>query len=206
MRQVTSGVPQGSILGPLVFLLFINDLPETLSEVSSYGYTDDFKAIVLNQDQLNSAKGRLENWLESNGMLPNIKKSTLLSIRSNLRATLMRHPLTTVKEQRDLGLNVSSNLNWDENGSHRASKAMNALFNIKRNLTKNFSNETKVNAYTGYVVPIATYASPTWLSNRASAQKLESVQKVATRWILGSEKSYCDRRKILNLLPLSLLC
>ena len=122
-------------------------------------------------------------------MLPNIKKSTLLSIRGNLRATLMRNLLTTVKEQRDLGLIVSSNLSWDENGNRQASKAMNALFNIKRSLTKNCSNETKVNAYTGYVMPIATYASQTWLPNRASTQKLERVQKVATPLILGSEKS-----------------
>ena len=81
---------------------------------------------------------------------------------------------------------------------------MTALFSVKRSLTKNCSNVTKVNAYTGYVVSIATYASQTWLPNRARTQKLERVQKVATRWFLGSEKSYCDRLKIPNLVRLSL--
>ena len=64
LQNVTSNVPQASILGPILFLLFINDLPEMMQEVESYGYADDFKVITRNQNDIRKQK------LFRNGLRP----------------------------------------------------------------------------------------------------------------------------------------
>ena len=135
---------------------------------------------------------------------PTSKKTTLLGIKGDLKASLENKNLSSVNSQRDLGLIVSNKLTWNENCSRRTSKAISALFQIKRSLTMKSSVTTRLNAYTVFVVPIVTYASQAWTPSRSNMEQLERVQKLATKWILGTSKTYTERLKDLNLLPLNL--
>ena len=75
LQKVTSGVPRGSILGPLLFLQFINELPKMMQEVESYGYADDFKATARNKIDMNKATEAFQKWLETDKMKLITKKS-----------------------------------------------------------------------------------------------------------------------------------
>ena len=82
---------------------------------------------------------------------------------------------------------------------------MNALYQLKRNLRSQKSHwTTRLNAYTGYVVPILTYASQAWMPNKTNMEQLESIQKKAAMWILSSNIEYKERLCTFRLLPLSL--
>ena len=102
--EVTSGVPQGSILGPFFFIIFINDLPELLSEVICYDFADDMKLISEKQCNTETAVSSLSTWCKENKMRLNYNKSHLLNIKGNITASIDNHKLDQVKNQRDLGL------------------------------------------------------------------------------------------------------
>lgn len=203
-KKVTSGVPQGSILGPLFFIIFVNDLPETIDNSASYGFADDFKIISTDQQQLTESAERLQTWCQTNSMILNIKKCSVVKVKGDLKVMLNNTEVTEVICQRDLGIMVSNNLSWTTNCQVRTCKALNALHNIKRNVSKSCRTKTKLNAYVGYVMPILTYCSQTWAPNTTHCKSIERVQKTAMRWIAPTESTYKKRLLLTHLLPVTL--
>ena len=155
--QVSSGVPQGSILGPLLFLIFINDLPNARPHLEGYGFADDFKLIALNEIDLRNGPRGLENWCYENLMTTNTSKCKLLNLSGNLSAKLNDTELHPTNVPKDLGLLITPNLTWNENCEIRAQKATRAFFQLKRNISATCSWVNKLHSYTGHIVPIITY-------------------------------------------------
>ena len=134
-QAVTSGVPQGSILGPILFNIFINDLDENIDVSLLLKFADDTKmgqVIESEEDQvhLQSCLNRIWDWTEKWGMRFNVSKCHVMHLgRTNPRFvyTLNGVDLEPTEEEKDLGVLITSNLKMGrqcERAAHTASAAL----------------------------------------------------------------------------------
>ena len=109
-----------------------------------------------------------------------------------------------VKVQKHLGVQISNDLSWKENCNVLRIESLKSMWFLKRNIYFKSTTKTKLNAYTGYVVPVISYASEVWYPTKTDLSDIERIQKSATQWILDNTIPYKERLKELNILPLSL--
>ena len=163
---VLSGVPQGSILGPPIFLVYMNDLTEcTLSK--KFGHADDFKFISENTLISHLDVRKIWNWCEKNFEGINLTKNKLYTLKGIGELGLYDYVFESTDYMKDLGLIVSSSLTWDDHAKKRDGKAFNSHFALKRNLSRTTLLNRK-NAYVSYVVPIISYDSALWKSSKSN--------------------------------------
>jgi hypothetical protein len=214
---VLSGVPQGSILGPLLFLYYINNCPTFISPNSKlYLYADDSKLSCPINDvndciSLQHDLNALVNWSHIYGMSFNVSKCNYMSFsRKRLPVSysycIEGNILVQVREFVDLGITVSDNLAWDLHIDSCLKKANKRLGLIKRSTGISCSSKVKLLCYTSLVRPLVEHNSQLWAGcNKKHTLKLESLQRRATKYITGyKEIPYDIRLKECSLLPLSL--
>ena len=98
-----------AIAGPLLFLLFINGLSKMKQEVDNYCYSDDFKVIARNQNDMNKKTETIQKRLETNKMELNTKKYHILNLKRSIMAKIGEKDLESFESQLDLGLIISKN-------------------------------------------------------------------------------------------------
>nr|CAD2171328.1 unnamed protein product [Meloidogyne enterolobii] len=120
--ETFSGVPQGSVLGPLLFIIFINDLPNEIHEnVGIKLYADDVKLYVahkngIEREQLNNALRELEKWTELNGLEISPSKCFALYLgKNNIKREYIIHGLKVQETEciRDLGILIDSKITFN---------------------------------------------------------------------------------------------
>jgi len=185
--EVTSGVPQGSHLGPMLFNLFINDLPSVLRHCAVFMFADDVKicrsyADPADQALIQEDLDRFSEWCRKSCMSLNLKKCKTMSFSWRRVIPCNYHiqgfQLDHVTEFRDLGVLMDPKLTFSSHIHFIIGKARSMLGYVKR-WAKEFNDPYICKLlYTSLVRPNLEYASPVWNPKYAiHSDSIESVQK-----------------------------
>jgi hypothetical protein len=189
---VTSGVPQGSVLGPLLFLLYINDLPSVLNcqKTSIRLFADDailYRPIyqASDSDLLQGQLLLVSQWADDWQLRFNTGKCTTTSMHPALfqsSYTLGDTPLASSNRFTYLGINVCHTLSFNAHIKQTLQKASGTLYMLMRAL-KNASCSAKRTSYFSICLPVLEYASEIWSpSMKYLIADLEKINRKAFRW------------------------
>ena len=222
-QPVKSGVPQGTVLGPILFVLYINDLLHSINFSKGFSFADDTKligeirgeqSVQLLQEDLNTVIG----WSHANNMELHEKKFEVVSYSLNASGSLRQlpfYPLTVEyhtpkghtiipqKVVRDLGVYISNDRSW----SPHIEKTVQGAYVMAAWALSAFRDRSEVLMLTLYKSLVRSkleYCCPVWNPSKlGDVRKLEDVQRSFTKKITGcKELSYYERLKKLRLLSL----
>jgi hypothetical protein len=206
--DVTSGVPQGTVLGPILFIIYINDITEGIkSQIRLFAddcliyhpiYSENDCEIL--QDDLNT----LATWADTWQMKFNLDKSFIMNITLAKKNTtknnyhLCDHSLEIVNSTPYLGVTITKDLKWNIHIDNITTKANRMLNFIRRNL-KGCPQPVKEKAYQTYVRPLTEYCSTVWDPHtKENIEKLEKVQRRAARFVTNNYQQKASVTEMIN--------
>ena len=212
---VVSGVPQGSVLGPLLFLLYINDLPSAVS-----GYVNLFADDVLLYHVISSAEdytvlqemvSSIEQWSTNNYLYLHPMKCKYMIVSRKRAPTLPETPLELlgnelerVNSYKYLGVLLTSDLSWSSHVGNICTKARRVLGLLYRRFYGQTSQSSLKQLYLSLVRPHMEYACQVWDPHLVKDKKaIESVQRFALKVVTAQwDSSYDELLELANLNPL----
>ena len=204
---VLSGIPQGSVIGPLLFLLYMDDVTKVVSKLTTVSlFADDAKFYSHDSEDLQASLNNVCLFFETRQLTLAKEKCEHIffgKIKETVDFSLSGQTISQTSLIKDLGVFISSDLKWESHTNHLKLRASQRCYLILRS----FSSKnvwTLLQTFKTFVRPILEYGSVIWSSNCSKdIRSIEGVQRYFTRKIFRRcgipYSSYADRLHKLNL-------
>ena len=198
-KSILHGVPQGSVLGPLLFLIYINDLPNAISNSDTFLFADDTCLLFSDSDtkvieeKVNLDLKQLSSWLQANKIALNAAKTEVVLFRDprklihdDINLVLDDFALSFSPHVKYLGILLDQHLNFKEHLKSLASKLSKANGIIAK-LRHFLPRDTLLSIYYSLFQSHLVYGLQSWYSNPSTMSRIVSLQKTAVRLLTFSE-------------------
>lgn len=210
LASVLSGIPQGSVLGPILFVIYINDLPDVVNS-NTFLFADDtklFSCIKSYEDSINLQQDitALENWSKKWLLTFHPSKCHVLTLGKH-QNIVHAHPyqlngqiLDHVDEEKDLGVIINENLKFETHIAKKINIA-NSMVGLIRRSFSYLNKDLFLMLYTSFVRPHLEYAQSVWSPHlKKEILAIENVQRRATKLVDGFKNiEHEDRLRRLGL-------
>jgi hypothetical protein len=210
-HDVLSGIPQGSVLGPVLFVIYINTLPDSVTESEAYLFADDTKVFkgIFSEEDTNALQRDIDEmykWTQGSLLRFHPEKCVAMRIGKSKIAEKEyymgpeRQEIKRSSIEKDIGVFIDEKLSFETHIETKVNKA-NATMGIIRRTYEHLDEKSFLLLYKALVRPHIEYANQVWAPNlKKHIIEIENVQRRATKQLPGlSDLTYEQRLRKLKL-------